>query len=49
MVHTAESLESPPQQSRREQHQCPMDDFRITKRLRKALIDLGYMTGESGI
>jgi len=26
-----------------------MDDFRITKRLRKALIDLGYMTGESGI
>ena len=30
------------------EHQCPMDDFRITKRLRNALIDLGYMLEESG-
>ena len=29
------------------EHQCPMDDFRITKRLRNALIDLGYMLEES--
>jgi len=30
------------------EHQCPMDDFRITKRLRNALIDLGYMLEEPG-
>ncbi len=30
------------------EHQCPMDDFKVTKRLRKALIDLGYMREESG-
>ena len=30
------------------EHQCPMDDFWITKRLRSALIDLGYMLKESG-
>ena len=29
------------------EHQCPMDDFRITQRLRNALIDLGYMLEES--
>jgi hypothetical protein len=29
------------------EHQCPMDDFQITKRLRNALIDLGYMLEES--
>jgi hypothetical protein len=30
------------------EHQCPIDDFRITKRLRNALIDLGYMLAEPG-
>jgi hypothetical protein len=30
------------------EHQCPIDDFRITKRLRNALIDLGYMSAEPG-
>ena len=29
------------------EHQCPMDDFRITKKLEKALIDLGYLIEES--
>ena len=29
------------------EHQCPMDEFQITKRLRKALIDLGYLIEES--
>ena len=29
------------------EHQCPMDDFQITKKLRKALIDLGYLIEES--
>jgi hypothetical protein len=30
------------------EHQCTMDDFEVTKRLRKALINLGYMREESG-
>ena len=30
------------------EHQCPMDDFEVNKRLRKALTDLGYMREESG-
>ena len=29
------------------EHQCPMDDFRITKKLSKAVIDLGYLLEES--
>lgn len=29
------------------EHQCPMDNFEVTKRLKKALIDLGYMREES--
>ena len=28
------------------EHQCPMDDFQLTRRLRKALFELGYMTEE---
>ena len=28
------------------EHQCPMDDFEVTKRLSNALIDLGYMRAE---
>jgi hypothetical protein len=28
------------------ENQCPMDDFVATKRLKKALIDLGYMREE---
>lgn len=28
------------------ENQCPMDAFKLTKRLRKALIDLGYMIEE---
>ena len=30
------------------EHQCPMDNFEVTRRLKKALIDLGYMKEESG-
>ena len=30
------------------ENQCPMDDFEVTKRLRKALIELGYMKEEAG-
>ena len=29
------------------EHQCPMDDFKVTKRLKRTLIDLGYMREES--
>ena len=29
------------------EHQCPMDVFKITKRLEKALKDLGYLKGKS--
>jgi hypothetical protein len=25
------------------ENQCPMDDFQISKRLKKVLIDLGYL------
>ena len=28
------------------EHQCPVDDFQITKKLKKALIDLGYLIEE---
>ena len=28
------------------ENQRPMDDFEVSKRLKKALIDLGYMKGE---
>ncbi len=28
------------------EHQRPMDDFQISKKLRKALIDLGYLIEE---
>ena len=30
------------------EHQCSMDNFEVTRRLKKALIDLGYMKEESG-
>lgn len=29
------------------EHQCPIDVFKVTKRLKKTLIDLGYMREES--
>jgi hypothetical protein len=29
------------------EHQCPMDDFQISKKLKSALIDLGFMKEES--
>ena len=29
------------------EHQCPMDDFEVTKRLKRALIELGYMKEET--
>lgn len=30
------------------EHQRPMDDFQTSRKLKKALIDLGYLTEESG-
>ena len=30
------------------EQQCPMDDFKVTKRLKRALIELGYMKEETG-
>ncbi len=29
------------------ENQCPMDDFKVSKRLKKALIDMGYVKEES--
>lgn len=29
------------------EHQCLMDDFQISRRLKKALIDLGYLIEDS--
>ena len=28
------------------EHQCPMDDYKLNRRLKKALFKLGYMTEE---
>jgi len=30
------------------EHQCPMDEFQISRRLKKALIDLGYLIEDPG-